>query len=79
MVDTPPKKLSEHAAALTNEPIQIQGNSPRDKLDEDSCINYAKIYNVEHNVKVFFIGRLTPTSHTKVLLAVNEAWLRNTS
>jgi hypothetical protein len=76
MVDQPPKRLK---GGLANESVQIKGKSPRDKLDADSCINYAKIYNIEHNVKVFFIGQLTPSSEKKVLLAVNEAWNRNTS
>jgi len=75
MVDQPPKRFKNN---LVNEPVVIKGKSPRDKLDADSCINYAKIYTVEHNVKVFFIGQLAQTSEKRVLLAVNAAWNRNT-
>jgi len=74
-----PKRLPQHAVNLQNDPVQVKPNSPRDKLHPDSCINFAKIYNVEHNVKVCFIGRLSSSSEKKALLAVNAAWARNSS
>ena len=41
---------------LPNEPICVKPKQPHDKLDSTSRLNYAKIYTVEHNVKVCFIG-----------------------
>lgn len=32
--------------------------SAREKLDKTSRMNYAKVYTVEHNVKVYFIGEI---------------------
>lgn len=34
------------------------GRTPQDKLNAASRLNYAKIYTVEHNVKVLFIGKI---------------------
>lgn len=62
-----------------NDPIAVRLNSAKDKLERGSCVNYAKIYNVEHNVKVYFLGSLTDSARKRVLLAVNDAWQRNTS
>jgi hypothetical protein len=41
---------------LTKRPIRIKPLTPRDQLDPRSRLNYAKIYTVEYNVKVCFIG-----------------------
>ena len=46
------------------DPIEIIYSNPRDKLDPDSLVNYAKIYTVEHNVKVHFIGRIAEQSES---------------
>jgi hypothetical protein len=32
--------------------------SPREKLRKESRVNYSKIYTVEHNVRVCFIGKV---------------------
>ena len=54
--------LKPEEVYLEKEPIRIIGTSPRDKLLSDSRINYAKIYTVEHNVKVHFIGNIAKES-----------------
>lgn len=39
-------------------PIKLEPATDRDKLAPQSRINYAKVYTVEHNVKVHFIGKI---------------------
>lgn len=41
-----------------NAPIRIEMKSRRHSLDPISRLNYAKVYTVEHHVKVSFIGRV---------------------
>lgn len=41
--------------------------TPREKLDEASRINYAKVYTVEYNVKVLFIGKVDPDHKHRIL------------
>lgn len=53
----PPSKLSGEPELL-NAPIQIEMVFAGDKLVPESRLNYAKVYTVEHNVKVHFIGRV---------------------
>jgi hypothetical protein len=47
---------------LTKKPIRIKPQTPRDQLDPRSRLNYAKIYTVEYNVKVCFIGSVHENS-----------------
>jgi hypothetical protein len=41
---------------MTKSPVKMTPDSPEHHLDRASRINYAKLYTVEHNVKVQFIG-----------------------
>jgi len=41
-------------------------------LDKASRLNYAKIYTVEHNVKVWFVSRLTKSAGTQLQLDYNS-------
>lgn len=43
---------------LQNKPIRMDSKTARDQLDPLSRLNYAKIYTVEYNVKVCFIGSI---------------------
>jgi hypothetical protein len=47
---------------LQNKPIRMDPKTLRDQLDPLSRLNYAKIYTVEYNVKVSFIGKIHPKS-----------------
>jgi hypothetical protein len=47
-------------------------DNPRDKLDPNSRMNYAKVYTVEHNVKVLFIGRIAPKYEQQVVIDYNH-------
>jgi hypothetical protein len=59
---------------LSKGPIEMIPKSPRDKLDRASRINYAKIYTVEHNVKVCFIGRIAPDSERRFITDFDDTW-----
>jgi hypothetical protein len=45
---------------------------PSYKLDRASRLNYAKVYTIEYNVKVKFIGKIHPDSSPKVVANYNE-------
>jgi hypothetical protein len=47
-------------------------DSSRHHLDVTSRINYAKVYTVEHNVKVHFIGRISPNYEQQVTTDYNS-------
>lgn len=48
--------LLEGENQMTKKPIKVEMYNPRDKLDHASRLNYAKVYTIECNVKVHFIG-----------------------
>jgi hypothetical protein len=56
---------------LTNEAIRVEVIDPTHKLDPMSRLNYAKLYTVEHNVKVFFIGKVAKNFEQKLVDAYN--------
>ncbi len=70
--DTPPDPLDGETLAL--EPIQLIPNTERDKLAIESRINYAKIYTVEHNVKVLFVGKIAPSSQRRLVEDFDYIW-----
>ena len=43
---------------LTRKPIRVSVSGARHNLDDASRLNYAKVYTVEYNVKVWFIGMI---------------------
>lgn len=59
---------------LTKPPIQMIPQTYRDKLEPTSRINYAKIYTVEHNVKVCFIGHIAQTSERQLMTDFDDTW-----
>ena len=52
----------EGESKLHKKPVRVQEKTARDKLAKESRINYAKVYTVEHNTKVHFIGEIHPDS-----------------
>lgn len=62
----------EREKGLTRQPIRMEASSPRHKLDRASRLNYAKIYTVEHNVKVWFIGEVHQESCEHLVADYNE-------
>lgn len=53
-----PPDLLPNEPALHKNPIRVVPESRRVKLAPESRVNYSKLYTVEHNVKVCFIGKI---------------------
>jgi uncharacterized membrane protein YgcG len=63
---------TEGEAQLTRLPICVKPYTPEHKLTSASRLNYAKVYTVEYNVKVWFIGRIHPDSEWLLTAAYND-------
>ncbi|KAF8860706.1 hypothetical protein BDZ45DRAFT_672419 [Acephala macrosclerotiorum] len=70
----PDPPLPLRGESLILQPVQMVGKTHRDVLLPESRINYAKIYTVEHNVKVFFIGWIAEWSQRRLLTDFDEVW-----
>jgi hypothetical protein len=57
---------------ILNESIQMIPRNPREKLDMASRLNYAKVYTVEHNVKVLLIGKISSKNVKHLVKTFNE-------
>jgi hypothetical protein len=55
---------------LLKKAVRVTGTSPKDKLDKASRVNYSKIYTIEHNLKVCFIGEIHKDSEAIFFTAV---------
>jgi hypothetical protein len=53
------KPIMKPKERITKQSIRMVPDNPRFKLDPASRMNYAKVYTVEHNTKVQFIGRIS--------------------
>jgi hypothetical protein len=47
---------------LVKRAVRMEPSSPEEKLDPKSRVNYAKVYTIEHNIRVCFIGKIHPDS-----------------
>ncbi|PMD67526.1 uncharacterized protein K444DRAFT_494050, partial [Hyaloscypha bicolor E] len=52
------KEVVDKGENLIKKAVRVEMSSPREKLDSASRINYARVYTIEYNVKVLFIGRV---------------------
>jgi hypothetical protein len=68
-----PRILAGEERLITKRPVRIDLDNPAHKLDPTSRLNYAKIYTVEHNVKVLFIGRVANKYKQEVTTTFNAA------
>lgn len=59
-------------------PIRMQIEVSGETLAKESRVNYSKLVSLEHNVRVFIIGRISPDDFPVVADAVNECWSRKT-
>jgi hypothetical protein len=64
----------EGEGALNKSAIKVIPKTPRDKLDPASRVNYAKIYTVEHNVKVQFIGQIAGSDRWRFNTDFDATW-----
>ena len=71
--DIPPLMQGESDSSLRG-PIRVEPRTPRDKLDPASRLNYSKIYTVEHNVKVKFIGRIASGYQQSFMVDFDAVW-----
>jgi len=59
-------KKSGGETTITRPAIRVKPSNPQHKLEEDSRINYAKVYTVEYHMKVCFIGVVSKDSEQKL-------------
>ncbi|ESZ94921.1 hypothetical protein SBOR_4713 [Sclerotinia borealis F-4128] len=69
--DQPTMIQGEKEKGLRKQPIKVIPDASRERLQAASRLNYAKVYTVEHNVKVWFIGKLTKESESHVVTDYN--------
>lgn len=74
MGEEAPEPLERESLSLRS--IKVDPKTPRDKLEPESRINYAKIYTVEHNVKVLFIGKIAESSVARLMTDFDMVWDR---
>lgn len=43
---------------ISHRPVRVDMDDAQEKLSPESRVNYSKVYTVEHNVKVYFIGKI---------------------
>jgi hypothetical protein len=48
---------------LHKKSVKVLNPSAKDRLAVESRVNYSKVYTIEHNVKVCFIGEVHKDSH----------------
>jgi hypothetical protein len=54
-------------SGLTKKSIRVKMFNPKDKLDVTSHINYAKVYTIEYDLKVHFIGKVDSSHKHQIL------------
>ncbi|KAK0613730.1 hypothetical protein B0T14DRAFT_438639, partial [Immersiella caudata] len=55
-------------------PVRMEPDLPTEKLAAESRVNYSKLFSVEHNAKVNFIGRIVAEDMRIVSDAVDKCW-----
>ena len=68
-----PYMLEDEKRLMTKHPIRVEVIKDAHKMDPLSRLNYAKLYTIEHNVKVLFIGKVAKNFERYVKLGYNEA------
>ncbi|KAM0283261.1 hypothetical protein ACHAQH_002555 [Verticillium albo-atrum] len=66
-------KMLDSEPQLGAPPARMEITEQGEKLSKSSRANYSKMMSIEHNVKVFFIGRIKDDYHV-VYDAVNACW-----
>jgi hypothetical protein len=61
MSDTVPEDTSDEPR-MVKEPLAVERERADATLDQQSTLNFGKIYTVEHNVKVAPVGMLSEES-----------------
>ncbi|KAI0157329.1 hypothetical protein GGR57DRAFT_500947 [Xylariaceae sp. FL1272] len=71
-------KLLKKEPALGYDPVEVEIYAEGETLARESRVNYSKLVTIEHNVKVFFMGRVNPEYLDIVTYAVNKCWEEKT-
>ncbi|KAG7284002.1 hypothetical protein NEMBOFW57_010360 [Staphylotrichum longicolle] len=57
------------------DPVRVILRERTEQLVKESRVNYAKLQTVEHNFRVYFIGRVDPEDFRKIVIpAVDRCW-----
>lgn len=67
-------KRLDGESSLGFAPVRVEMTEEGEKISRESRVNYSKLVTVEHNVKVFFIGRVYSSDWQIVGDAVNSCW-----
>ena len=69
-------QILEGEPRLGFDPVQIEMvDAPSETLTIESRVNYSKLMTIEHNYKVFFIGRVNPQHFEEIVIpAVDACW-----
>ncbi|KAK4199907.1 hypothetical protein QBC40DRAFT_307156 [Triangularia verruculosa] len=71
---TRPRRL-EGEPDLGFDPVRLELTERTEKLDKESRVNYAKLVTIEHNYRVFFIGRILNVDFLNIVTpAVDQCW-----
>lgn len=69
--NTKPRKDTED---LGFPPVRVKFTAEGEKLSSASRVNYSKLMTIEHNCRVFLIGRIPHKDFEHVQDAVNACW-----
>ncbi|KAI0201021.1 hypothetical protein F4808DRAFT_469971 [Astrocystis sublimbata] len=67
-------KLLRNEPELGFSPVPLDIYAEGETLARESRVNYSKLVTIEHNVKVFFIGRVPYPYFDEVSIAVDKCW-----
>ncbi|KAH8160231.1 hypothetical protein CIB48_g8013 [Xylaria polymorpha] len=67
-------KLLRNEPELGFDPVPLEIYAEGETLARESRVNYSKLVTIEHNVKVFFIGRIPYPYFDSVSYAVDKCW-----
>ncbi|KAK2045331.1 hypothetical protein LZ31DRAFT_253945 [Colletotrichum somersetense] len=73
-----PHRPLQNEPELGFAPVRARLTVDGEKLDKASRVNYSKLVTIEHNVKVFFIGHISPEALDDFADAVDTCWERKT-
>ena len=68
-----PQRLPKEPV-LGFDPVRLELDYSTERLAKESRVNYSKLVTVEHNVSVFFIGRIVAEDFDIVTNAVDKCW-----
>ncbi|KAK5123700.1 hypothetical protein LTR85_002336 [Meristemomyces frigidus] len=66
-------------APMRPDAIRVDSNDRTQRLDPMSRLNFAKVYTVEHNVKVFDFGFVNDQSLRALMFQFRHVWLEQTT